>query len=82
MAINSYGVPATRMTYASCKWERVLSRMFDEGLKSMEISLRETGHSSINSMRTNCQAALKRLGKGTMYTVGKTNNGIVVTKAY
>ena len=82
MAINSYGVPATRMTYASCKWERALSKMFDEGLKTVEISLHETGHASVSSMKSSCQAALKRLGKGKMYTVGKTGNGIIVTKAY
>ena len=80
--IGGYGVPSTKMSYAPCKWERILSRMFDEGQKTMEISLRETGHASVASLKNACQQGLKKLGKGTMYQVSKTPDGIVVTKAY
>ncbi len=80
--VNGYGVPSTRMSYTKCKWERILGDMFDNGLKSMEIGLHETGHESVMSLKNACQSALKRLGKGTMYKVNKSANGIIVTKAY
>lgn len=70
------------MSYAPCKWERILSRMFDEGQKSMEISIHETGHASVNSLKNACQSALRNLGKGTMYSVSKSADGIIVSKAY
>lgn len=80
--INSYGVPSTKMSFSPCKWERTLSRMFDEGRRTMEISLHETGHASVASMKSSCQATLKRLGKGSMYRVDKSADGIIVSKAY
>ena len=80
--ISSYGVPSTKMSFSPCKWERALSKMFDEGRRTVEISLRETGHASVASMKSSCQAALKRLGKGSMYRVDKSADGIIVSKAY
>lgn len=80
--IGNYGVPSSKMSYSPCKWECILSRMFDEGQKTMEISLRETGHASVNSLKNACQSALRNLGKGTMYQVNKSANGVVATKAY
>lgn len=80
--VDGYGAPSSRMSFSKCKWERILSDMFDNGVRSMEVNLQETGHKSIASMKNACQSALKRLGKGAMYAVDKTVDGIIVTKAY
>lgn len=80
--IDSYGVPSTKMSFTPCKWEMALSRLFDEGRRTVEISLHETGHASVASMKSSCQTALKRLGKGSMYRVNKSADGIIISKAY
>lgn len=66
----------------SCKWENILCRMFDTGAEALNVSIHETGHASIESMRNSCSVALKRLGKGTMYLVQPADGGIVVLRNY